>query len=112
MPRWKTTGQITNLRNDGEVFDPNWMNYSRVQDYMPAPTPWTEKHPPRVEQIEIWEVITEISGPVGVYAAWTPYAELFVVTNRWRIVEEFSGLNANSRLEQYLIKHRIPYPKA
>jgi hypothetical protein len=111
MPRWKTTEQIINLSKDGEVFDENWMNYDKVFQYMPKPTLWTENRVPRFEEIDIWEVISETSGPVGVYAAWQPYAEVYVVTKGWRIVEEFSGWNANDRLEKYLVLNNIPYPK-
>ena len=110
MPRWKATEQILNLHKDGEVFDENWMNYDRIFQYMPDPTPWTEARPPRGEEIDIWEVITEMSGPVGVYAAWQPHAELYVVTSGWRIVAEFSGWNANKRLETFLIEQGIPFP--
>lgn len=111
MPRWKATEQILNLSKDGEVFDENWMNYDRIFQYMPDPTPWTEARPPRVEEIDIWEVITEMSGPIGVYAAWQPHAELYVVTSGWRIVAEFSGWQANKRLEEFLIANNVPYPK-
>lgn len=114
MPRWKTTEQIINLHKDGEVFDENWMNYDRIFQYMPEPTPWTEQRPPRVDEIDIWEVISEVSnggGFIGVYAAWQPYAELYVVTHRWKIVEEFSGWNANKRIENFLIANGVPYPK-
>ena len=111
MPRWKATEQIINLHKDGEVFDENWMNYDSIFQYMPEPTEWTEQRPPRVDEVDIWEVITEMSGPVGVYAAWQPHAELYVVTHRWNIVEEFSGWNANKRLENYLIQNNIPYPR-
>jgi hypothetical protein len=111
MPRWKATEQIINLHRDGEVFDPDWMNYDSIFQYMPEPTPWTEARPPRVDEVDIWEVITEMSGPVGVYAAWQPHAELYVVTRGWRIVAEFSGWEANRRLEKYLQANNIPYPK-
>lgn len=115
MPRWKTTEQIINAHRDGEVFDENWMNYDSIFQYMPEPVPWTETRATRVDEIDIWEVITEMSnggGFVGVYAAWQPHAELYVVTHRWSIVQEFSGWKANERLEQYLISNKIPYPYA
>lgn len=111
MPRWKTTEQIVGYRKHSEVFDENWMNYDRIFQYMPEPIPWTEIRPPRIEEIDIWEVITEMSGPIGVYAAWQPYAELYIVTSGWRIIQEFSGWNANKRLEEYLIQNNIPYPQ-
>lgn len=109
MPRWKSTQQLLFVKYDGEVFDPNWMDYDSVQ--MPPHPAWTEKRPPRVEEIDIWEVISEWSGLSGVYAAWCPYAELYIVTHNWRIVQEFSGWNANKRLEEFLIANNIPYPK-
>jgi hypothetical protein len=64
-----------------------------------------------VDEVDIWEVISEMSGPIGVYAAWQPHAELYIVTCGWRIVQEFSGWNANARLEKYLQANNIPYPK-
>ena len=109
MPRWKETRQVIRLENDGEVFDSNWMNYDRVWQYAPPKPMWTGNRPMRVDDVDIWEVITEMSGPVGVYAAWCPYGELYIVTRQWRIVQEFSGPSANLRLERYLISHRIPY---
>jgi hypothetical protein len=53
-----------------------------------------------------------MSGLIGVYAAWCPYDELYVVTNKNKIVAEFSGIDANKRLEQYLIKNKIHYPRS
>lgn len=111
MPRWKETKQILALKHDGEVFDENWMNYDRIWQYAPPNPEWTGDRPMRVEDVDIWEVITEMSGPIGVYAAWCPYGELYIVTNGWRIVQEFSGWKANERLEQYLIANNIPYPR-
>ena len=111
MPRWKATEQIVNFYRDGEVFDENWMNYDNIFQYMPDPTPWTENRPPRVDEIDIWEVITEIGGPIGVYAAWQPYADLYLVTRKWSIVQEFSGWMANERLEQFLLANGIQFPR-
>jgi len=108
--RWKTTEQITHLSKDGEVFDENWANYDSIFQYMPEATPWTANRPPRVDEVDVWEVITEMSGPVGVYAAWQPHAELYVVTSGWKIVAEFSGWNANGRLEKFLVDNKISYP--
>lgn len=109
MPRWKETKQILALQHDGEVFDDNWMNYNRIWQYAPPTPQWNGARPMRVEDVDIWEVITEMSGPIGVYAAWCPYGELYIVTRKWDIVQQFSGASANLRLERYLISHRIPY---
>lgn len=111
MPRWKTTQNILALKNDGEYFDENWMNYDRISQYAPKMIPWDSPRPIRFEDVDLWEVITEMSGPIGVYAAYMPYAEYYVVTNGWRVVAEFEGWKANERLERYLIENNIPYPR-
>ena len=109
MPRWKTTQNV--LTDFGEHFDDNWMNYDSISQYAPPVIPWDADRPMRVEDVDLWEVITEMSGPVGVYAAYMPHGELYIVTNRHTVKAEFSGWNANNRLEQYLIQQNIPYPK-
>lgn len=110
MPRWKTTPNV--LKDYEEYFDENWMNYDKISQYIPPSPAWGESRPMRVEDVDLWEVITEMSGPVGVYAAWCPYGELYIVTNRGSIVQEFSGWKANERLEQYLIANSIPFPRS
>lgn len=110
MPRWKVTEQILNLSKDGEFFDENWMNYDSIWQYAPEPIPWNGNRPIRFEDVDLWEVITEMSGPIGVYGAYTPYAEYYIVTQNWRVVTEFEGWMANERLEKYLIANNIPYP--
>lgn len=100
MYRWKTTKDLLSVN----------------QEYLPEgipPSPkWHGNKPITIEDVDIWEVITEMSGPIGVYAAWCPMDELYIVTNKFKIVAEFSGWNANKRLENYLIANNIPYPKA
>jgi hypothetical protein len=110
MPRWKATEQILNLSKDGELFDENWMNYDRIWQYAPEPLPWDGNRSIRFEDVDLWEVITEMSGPIGVYGAYQPYAEYYVVTQNWRVIAEFEGWMANERLEKYLIHNNIHYP--
>jgi hypothetical protein len=85
------------------------MNYDKVSQYAPPIIKWNSKRDIRFEEIDLWEVITEMTGPIGVYAAYMPYAEYYIVTNRRKIVAEFVGWNANKRLEEYLIQNNIPY---
>lgn len=106
MPRWKSTKNI--FVDGGEVFDENWMNHTTVQ--APPSIPWPGDVPIRFELVEIWEVITEQSGGIGVYAAWLPYAEYYIVTKAHKIAAEFEGANANTQLEKYLKINNIPYP--
>ncbi len=111
MPRWKTTQNLLNVKNDGEFFDDNWMNYDRIWQYAPEPIPWDGNREIKFEDVDLWEVILEETGPFGVYGAWCPYAEYYIVMHHWRIIEEFVGYMANERLENYLILNKIDYPK-
>ena len=78
---------------------------------MPKQIPWDGNRPIRFEDVDLWEVITEMSGPIGVYAAYQPYAEYYIVTRHWKVWQEFEGYMANERLEQFLINNNIPYPR-
>lgn len=98
---------------DGEYFDENWMNYNKISQYAPPIIPWDAPRPIKFEDVDLWEVVTEESngnGLIGVYAAYMPWAEYYIVTHRWTVVAEFEGWKANKRLEEFLIKHNIPYP--
>jgi hypothetical protein len=115
MPRWKATEQILNLSKDGEFFDENWMNYDNIWQYAPKPMPWNGNRPIKFEDVDLWEVISEQSnscGFIGVYAAYQPYEEYYVVTKSWSIWQEFEGWMANERLEKFLIQHNIVYPQS
>jgi hypothetical protein len=111
MPRWKVTEQILNLSKDGEFFDEDWMNYDRIWQYAPEPMPWDGTRPIRFEDVDLWEVISEMSGPIGVYGAYQPHAEYYIVTKNWTVWQEFEGWMANERLEKFLILNNILYPK-
>lgn len=112
MPRWKTTEQIINPLKNEEYFDENWMNYSRLYQYCPKPIFWNGSRLIRFEDIDVWEIISESSdhsGITGVYAAWIPYAEYYIVVKNWNIIAEFEEPQANNKLEKFLIKNKIHY---
>ncbi|CAB5216993.1 hypothetical protein UFOVP199_25 [uncultured Caudovirales phage] len=109
MPRWKTTQNI--LKDFGEHFEADWMNFDRIAQYAPPVIPWDSARPMQIEDVDLWEVITETSGPAGVYAAYMPYGETYMVTDRGFVKAVFNGWDANKRLETYLIANGIAYPK-
>ena len=99
MGRFKESKNLLSLNCDDDTFT------------APPFVPWTSGRLMRFEDVDVWEVICEQSGPIGVYAAAMPYGEMYVVMKNWSIAEEFSGPLANSMLEAYLIKNKIPYPR-
>lgn len=107
MPRWKTTNNI--FIDSGEFFEENWLDYDKVQ--YPKTIPWDNKRTMSIEDVDIWEVITEMSHGTGVFAAWLPYAEYYIVVQNFSLVAEFYGENANRNLEEFLIINKIYYPR-
>lgn len=75
MPIFKSTANI--FTDFGEVFDPNWMDSDKL--ILPPKTNWDYAREMQIEDVDIWELIEERGGAHGVYAAWSPYAEFYMV---------------------------------
>jgi hypothetical protein len=109
MPIWRTTHNILKAPWEGDVFDENWMNYNTIQT--PPYKEWDYKRELKLEDVSVWEVIHEGSGFIGVYAAWDPYAEFYLVTTGCCKMETFYGKGAQKRLKEYLKEHGIKLNK-
>ena len=109
MPVFRTTDQIF---KGGIVFEENWLDAPEGQFDYPTPDGfWFSKKEIRVEDVDFWEVIKESGGGNGIYAAYQPYAEIYLVRHNETIVEVFSGKGANLRAEQFCARMGIEYPK-
>ena len=87
MPRFKSTQNI--FTDFSEVFDENWMDHDTLQ--LPPKIEWDYSRPLQIEDIDIWEVIYEQGGAVGVYAAWSPYAEFYLIRVGWELENQGYG---------------------
>lgn len=87
MPFFKTTQNI--LIDNGEYFDPNWMDSNKL--VLPPKIDWDYQKEMKIEDVDIWELISE-NGSVGVYAAWSPYAEFYLIKPPWWVLEKGHGL--------------------
>lgn len=72
---FKSTQNI--LKDFGEVFDSKWMSSDKLE--LPPTKEWDYSRELQIEDIDIWEVIYEQGGGVGIYAAWSPYAEFYII---------------------------------
>lgn len=108
MPFFKSTYNILKNQDEDEVFNPNWMDSDKL--ILPSFVPWDYKRELQIEDIDIWEVVYERGGGTGVYAAWDPYAEFYMVVINEKI-ETFYGKNVEKRVMNYLDHYNIPYPK-
>lgn len=111
MRAWKTTEEIFKFKFGNNVFENNWFNEKNPLQSCPPFIEWTNERPIRFEDVDLWEIITEINGITGVYASYMPYAEYYIVTHSGQIVAEFEGYMANERAEKFLIENNIQYPK-
>jgi hypothetical protein len=111
MPFFKTTANV--LKDNGEYFDPNWMDSDSL--ILPPKVDWDYQREMQIEDIDLWEVIYE-EGSVGVYAAWTPYAEFYMFKPPWQMIEKgwgvetYYGTLAAERLTARLKEFNITLP--
>ena len=79
--RFKSTNTLFGI---DEYFDPKWHN-DPDRLVLPPGGPddiknhWDYSRELKLEDIDIWEIIYEESGWKGVYAAWLPYAEFYII---------------------------------
>jgi hypothetical protein len=78
MPFFKSTYNILKIVDQDEVFNENWMDSNSI--VLPPGKDWDYSRELQIEDIDIWEVIYEAGGGLGVYAAWDPYAEFYLIT--------------------------------
>ena len=72
---------------------------------LPPSVPWTYDRELKIEDIDIWEVLFQGSGGWGIYAAWMPYAEFYMITKGWTyngslIIETHYGAGAQEEVKK------------
>jgi len=82
MHQYKSTFNILTRPDEDEVFETKWMDYPWISD--PPTKDWDYKREMKIEDVDVWEVLAEHSGGIGVYAAWAPYAEFYMVTTGFK----------------------------
>jgi hypothetical protein len=103
MPFYKSTYNILKRPDEDEVFNENWMDSDRL--ITPLKKEWDYAREMQIEDVDFWEVLYEQGGGIGVYAAWLPYAEFYMMTVGWRplrldqwvndrVIETYYGQNA------------------
>lgn len=107
MPIFKSTLNILKIVDEDEVFNENWMDSDKV--VLPTKKDWDYQREMTIEDVDIWEVLFEASGGLGVYAAYTPYAEFYLITTGCyplrdnqtyhdKMIETFYGPNSSKQV--------------
>ena len=98
--RFKSTQNI--FKDFGEVFESKWMDSNKVE--VPPNPEWDYSRELQIEDVDIWEVIYEQGGGVGLYASWSPYAEFYLLRTGWRNlpndIETYYGAGAQSAVQK------------
>jgi hypothetical protein len=109
MLRFRTTENILKDRANKEHFDPNWLDVPSIEFFIgPPKSNWSYKREMTIEDVDVWEVIHEENHGLGVYAAWSPYAEFYMITagydieTKSHVIETYYGGGS-----QYLVQKRI-----
>jgi hypothetical protein len=79
MPFFKSTYNILKKVDEDEVFESKWMDSNKLE--LPPKINWDYGRELKIEDVDIWEVLYEASEAIGLYAAWLPYAEFYLITN-------------------------------
>ena len=103
MPQFKSTKNIFGDFGD-EVWDRNWNDSDTV--VLPPNPDWSYDRILQLEDIDIWEVLYHQGGSCGIYAAWSPYAEFYLVRvgslaeSKGHGLETYYGPNASKKVDK------------
>lgn len=111
MPVFRTTYNILKTPWEEELFESKWMNDHTP--HIPPTYDWDYQREIRIEDVDIWEEIYYQSGGIGLYAAWCPYAEFYMITGQWVVdnpsrLETFYGPGAMKRAYEKAVKLGMP----
>ena len=100
---FRTTHGILVKPDENELWDPNALNAK--EPVYPPKRDWDYSRPLQIEDVDVWEVLYEGSGGIGIYASWSPYAEFYLIRPGWDI-EKKQGLETyyGAGATEYVVK--------
>ena len=102
MNQYRTTAGIFNTKQGRQIyFDDNWMDSDTI--VTPPNKPWDYSRELTIEDVDLWEIIWE-SSQAGVYAAWNPHAEFYLITTPYekQTVDTYYGAGAQVQVQNKL----------
>jgi hypothetical protein len=100
--RFRSTQNI--FKDFGDIHESKWIDSPDVG--LPPKYDWDYSRELQIEDIDIWEVLYEQGGGVGAYAAWSPYAEFYMLRLGWRKdlagygIETYYGPGAQEKVQK------------
>ena len=93
MAFFKTSLNIFKKPWEDEIYnDDKWNNPTLAGQLPWSGGEWDYKRPLTVDDIDIWEVLYESGGQFGIYAAWSPHAEFYMIRLGYIIEESGYGI--------------------
>jgi hypothetical protein len=77
MPVFKTIQSIFNTPWDMEIDD----NSQVSVNHLPPKIIWDKEKQININDVTMWEQIYYKTGEIGIYAAWNPYGELYIIVH-------------------------------
>ena len=118
MAYFKTTYNILRVLDENELDNVNHLDRDTI--WIPPTTDWDYSREMQIEDVDIWEVLYEASGGIGIYVSWSPYAEFYLVStgfksntpNTWpyndKILETYYGPGAQTKVSKRAKDLNIP----
>lgn len=111
MPLFRTNQDIFKTSGE-EVSESFWFDQNTI--HTPKTGKWDYKRNLTVDDIEIWEAIYEDSWGLGIYAAYRPYAEFYMIKHvnvqGITVLDTHYGANAQNSVIKFMIQNNIPVP--
>lgn len=92
---------MTVFKSSTEIFSSRWQINQGTLD-PPKKYEWLSSKEPDFEDIDFWEELYVQEGNIGVYAAWSPYVEIFLLVHYSvfpiKCYEVFQGQDAQEQV--------------
>ena len=101
------TGITSIFKTTQEILNNPWQEYIEdpmVPNIVPQKLEWHDIRNMNIDDVEIWEQIYYRPGDIGIYAAWNPFGELYMITYNLYLetdfgIETFYGPDAASEVK-------------
>lgn len=93
----------SNLKTFNDIKNSVWSSKESKLDLTTGETFWDYEKNPRIDDVNLWEELYYVPATVGIYAAYDPYIEYYIIVYNLFIdqdagLEEFYGPGANKKI--------------
>jgi hypothetical protein len=93
------------LKTFAEILDTPWQDLDNVGSTTLDNSQWHYIREMQIDDVTLWEQIYYKGGHIGIYAAWDPYAEFYLLVYNLFIdtplgIRTFYGPNARTQIEE------------